>query len=76
MFIKTLIALSVAILVGIGAAGFVTTSANAHTKRFSPSVQATANIHDVVTAGGEYAGRDPDANVRVQLRREFGLSNH
>jgi hypothetical protein len=36
-----------------------------------PTDQAAATS-DVVTVGGQYIGRDPDANVRAELRRDAG----
>jgi hypothetical protein len=34
---------------------------------------ASGNDPDVVISDGVYAGRDPDPNVRAQLRRDPGL---
>jgi L-alanine-DL-glutamate epimerase-like enolase superfamily enzyme len=31
-----------------------------------------AAASDVVTVDGQYVGRDPDANVRAELRRDYG----
>jgi hypothetical protein len=36
------------------------------------SADQAAATSDVVTVGGQYIGRDPDANVRAELRRDAG----
>ncbi len=36
---------------------------------------ATAGPNDVFI-GGKYIGQDPDANVRLQLRRDFNSENY
>lgn len=74
MFIKTLTMLSVAFALSVGAIGAGTTSANAHAKKRVSIAPIAAHTNDVWVAD-EFAGRDPDANVRLQLRRDFGLSN-
>jgi len=59
MFTKTAIAL--ALIVGT-ASGTL-----AATKQYS-----TAPSHDVYDVRSVYVGSDPDANVRFELRRDFG----
>ena len=35
--------------------------------------QAPPKSSDVVTFGGKYVGQDPDAAIRLQLKRDFQL---
>jgi hypothetical protein len=36
------------------------------------AVHRVAAASDVVTVDSQYIGRDPDANVRAELRRDYG----
>lgn len=70
MFVKTLTTLSIALALVAGIASLGATSASAQTIRSSQP--ALADHRDNVWVGNEFAGRDSDANVRLQLRRDFG----
>jgi hypothetical protein len=41
-----------------------------------PAVAAFAQSADVVIVGGKAIGQDPDANVRLQLRRDSGSEGY
>ena len=40
-----------------------------------PAATAFAQSPNVVIVGGHFVGQDPDANVRLQLRRDAGSEN-
>jgi len=42
----------------------------------SPALAQSAPFSDAVIVGGKYVGQDPDANVRLQLRRDAGSENY
>jgi hypothetical protein len=42
----------------------------------APAFTHTAFAQNEVTMGGKVIGQDPDANVRLQLRRDYGSENN
>jgi hypothetical protein len=42
----------------------------------APTFTPPAIAADEVIVGGKYIGQDPDANVRLQLRRDVGSENN
>ncbi|MBS4083224.1 MAG: hypothetical protein KGZ73_06715 [Rhizobiales bacterium] len=69
MFTKALATLSVATVVAVSGASVFATTAEAHQRKVT-QVQAV-HPHDV-WVGNEFAGRDADPNVRLELRRTYG----
>jgi hypothetical protein len=69
MLSKALATLFVATMIAVGGASFVAPAAEAH-QRNVPANQTART--DEVWVGNEFAGRDRDPNVRLELRRTFG----
>lgn len=67
MFTKTLATLSVAFVLAISGASFIATAADAHQRPANQTVRMQE-----VWVGNEFAGRDSDPNVRLDLRRNYG----
>ncbi len=67
MFTKALATLSVATVLAIGSTSFFATGADAHQRPANQTVHT-----EEVWVGNEFAGRDTDPNVRLDLRRTYG----
>ncbi|MBX9568340.1 MAG: hypothetical protein K2X77_05560 [Candidatus Obscuribacterales bacterium] len=67
MFTRTLATLSVATVIAVSGASIFATAANAHQRPANQTVHS-----EEVWVGNEFAGRDTDPNVRLELRRTYG----
>lgn len=85
MFAKTVFALSAAIVLAASSAALAMTKSSDHRTGARAAVAQSVSSHplsrngassDAVFAEGKLVGRDPDASVRLQLRRDYPLGRY
>ncbi len=70
MFAKTVFALSAAIVLAGSSAALAMTKSSDHRTGAGVALAQSVSSHTVFVEG-KIVGRDPDANVRLQLRRDY-----
>jgi predicted S18 family serine protease len=61
---------TLALLTVIATPAFAQTTKHEAMKSYARAPIATSSQNDIVVEGGKVIGQDPDANVRLELRRE------